>query len=181
MRGDAAVVPLLPGNAEVTELQAMPLADEHVHGREIAVEHLSAMQRAKHLEDARDLTACGGLTPPFRRPREGRAEIPVARVLQREAIEHPPVGAHQREGVVQAQGARMILQQLAEVRLPHPAVDMRADLHPHDLGHAPGGSQPGGQVHVSKTALTQQAADPIAQAGVGADDHLGGHEVVLIA
>ena len=105
----------------------------------------------------------------------------MPRVLQGQTIEHPPVGAHHRKGVVHAQGARMVLQQLAEVRLPHPAVDVGADLHPHNLGHALGGSEPRGEVHVSKAALPEQTADPVAQAGVGARDHLGGDKVVLVA
>ena len=124
--------------------------------------------------------AAGSLHPFAARAR-AVLEIAVARVLQRQAIEHPPVGAHQREGVVDAKGARMVLQQLAEVRLAYPAVDVRADLHPDDLGHAPGGSEPGGQVHVSEAALSQQAADPVPQAGVRARDHLGRGEVALIA
>ena len=52
----------------------------------------------------------------------------MPRVLERQAVEHPAVGAHQRERVEDADRARMAVEQLAEVGLAQPAVDARADL-----------------------------------------------------
>ena len=60
-------VALLPDDAEVAELQAPAVADEHVHRREVAVQQLAAVQLAEHLEDARDLAPRRRL-----RPRLGR-------------------------------------------------------------------------------------------------------------
>ena len=58
-RGDAPPVALLSNDAEVAEFQPALVADEHVERRQIAVEHLAAMQLAEHLEDAGDLPAGG--------------------------------------------------------------------------------------------------------------------------
>src|SRR6267378_7102123 len=42
--GDALAIPLVPGDAEVAELELLVLAHEHVEGREVAVQRLSPMQ-----------------------------------------------------------------------------------------------------------------------------------------
>ena len=55
-------------------------------------------------------------------------EIAVRRVLEREAVEHVAVGLHERKRVVDADRARMAIEQLAEVRLAQPAVDLRLTL-----------------------------------------------------
>ena len=54
-RRDAALVALLPRDAEVAELQAPLVAHEHVYGRQVAMQHLAAMQLVEHLQDAGDL------------------------------------------------------------------------------------------------------------------------------
>ena len=132
-RGDAAAIALLPDDAEVAELQTASVADEHVQRREIAVERLSAMQLAQHFEDAGDLAPRRGFGPALARAREERAQVAVAGVLEREAVEDPSVAAHQREGVEHADRARMSVQQLAEVGFAQPAVDAAADLDAHRL------------------------------------------------
>ena len=60
--------------------------------------------------------------------RQERAQVAVARVLERQAVEDAAVGAHQRKRVEDADRARMAVEQLAEVRLAQPAVDAAADL-----------------------------------------------------
>ena len=62
-RSDAALVALLADDAEIAELQAAVVADEDVHRRQIAVQHLAAMQLAEHLQDAGDLAPRGRLVP----------------------------------------------------------------------------------------------------------------------
>ena len=64
-RGDAAAVALLADDAEVAELERAAVADEHVQRREVAVQHLPAMELAEHLEDARDLAPRGRFRPPL--------------------------------------------------------------------------------------------------------------------
>src|SRR6267378_8709645 len=43
--GDTVAIALVPGDAEVAELELFLLAHEHVEGREVAMERLPAMQR----------------------------------------------------------------------------------------------------------------------------------------
>ena len=69
-----------------------------------------------------------GFGPALVAARQERAEIAVPRVLERQAVEHPPVVAHQRKGVEDADRARVAVEQLAEVGLAQPAVDAAADL-----------------------------------------------------
>ncbi len=60
VRGDAALVALLPRNAEVAELQPASITDEDVERRQVAMQHFAAMELAEHLQDARNLAARGG-------------------------------------------------------------------------------------------------------------------------
>src|SRR6267142_5587774 len=53
--GDPLAIPLVPGNAEIPQLQLLVLAHEHVEGREVAVQRLAAMQRIERTEQPRDL------------------------------------------------------------------------------------------------------------------------------
>ena len=110
------------------ELEAAALADEDVHRREVAVEHLAAVQLAEHLEDARDLAPRRALGPALAGAVQERAEVAVARVLEGEAVEDAAVGAHEGKRVEDADRPRMAVEQLAEVRLAQPAVDALADL-----------------------------------------------------
>ena len=126
--GDAAPIALLPDDAEVAELQPPAIADEHVHRRQVAVQQLAAMQLAQHLEDAGDLAARCRFGPRCRPARRCALRSPWQRVLERQAVEHLAVGAHQREAIEDADRARMAVEQLAEVGLAQPAVLMRADL-----------------------------------------------------
>src|SRR6185436_14376652 len=55
--GDALAIALMPGNSEVTELELLLVAHEHVEGREIAMERLPAMQRIERAKERGDLAA----------------------------------------------------------------------------------------------------------------------------
>ena len=116
-----APVALLAHEAEVAELQAAAVAHEDVHRREVAVQHLAAVQLAEHLQDARDLAPGRALGPALAGALQERAQVAVARVLEREAVEQPAVRAHEREGVEDADRARVPVEQLPEVRLAQPA------------------------------------------------------------
>ena len=84
-RGHAAPIALLADDAEVAELQVLAVADEDVHRRQIAVQQLPAMKLAQDLEDAGDLAPRHGLRPSTARAVQHRAQVAVARVLEREA------------------------------------------------------------------------------------------------
>src|SRR4029079_8756326 len=96
VRGDAAGIALLPHDPEVSEFQPAFLADEDVHRREIAMEVLTAVQSAEHVEDARNLTTREPFREAFARSFEKRAEVAEWRVFDREAVEHAPIGTKHR-------------------------------------------------------------------------------------
>src|SRR5262249_25771660 len=133
VRGDAAPVALLARDAEVAELQDVLVAHEHVERREVAMEELAAMELAEHFEDAGDLAAHLALVPTARVAAEVHAQVAMARVLERQAVEDSAVREHERERVEDADRARMAVEQLPEVGLAQPAVDARAGLDAHDL------------------------------------------------
>ena len=134
-RRDPPPVALLPDDPEIPELQTPAVADEDVQRCEVAVERLAAVQLSKHLEDTRDFASRGGLRPPLGGAGQEGAQVAVARVLEREAVQHLSVGAHQRKRVEDANRPRMSVQQLPEVRLAQPPVDARAHLDADDLGN----------------------------------------------
>ena len=86
------------------------------------------MELAQHLEDARDLAPRRRSRPSPCRALEVGAEVAEARVLERQVVEHVAVGPGQREAVVDADRARSAIEELAEVRLADPGVDVQADL-----------------------------------------------------
>ena len=133
VRGDAAPIALLPDDAEVAELETGTVADEHVHGREIAMQQLAAVKLAEDVEDAGDLAAHGALGPALFLPMQVGAEITVRGVFEHQVVDDGRVPAHMRKGVEHANRARMVVEQLAEVRLAQPSVDPRADLETHRL------------------------------------------------
>ena len=134
------------------------------------MQQLAAMQLAEHLQDAGDLPACDRLFPPAAGALQIGAEIALARVLEGEAVERRPVVAHDDEGVVDRDRARVIVEQLAEVRLADPAVDAAADLDAERVGHrARSAAAPRG-VDLAESALADQPIDPVAQPRFGAGD-----------
>ena len=69
---DAAPVALVPHDPEIAELQAHPVADEHVHRSQVPVEQLAPMELPEDLENPGDLAPRGLLGPPLRRCAGGR-------------------------------------------------------------------------------------------------------------
>ena len=136
------------------------------------MQQLPAVQLAQDLEEARDLAPDDGLRPALARALQEGAEVAVARVLQRQAVEDVPVPVQQREGVEDADGPHVAVQQLAEVGLAHPAVDALAGLDAdrrRDAGQDPPAPR---QVRLPETTLAQEASDPVAQARLRAADDL---------
>ncbi len=107
----------------------MLVADENVHRREIAVQQLSAMQLAEHLENAGDLAPDRRFGPARTALPEIEAQVTEARVLQRQAaLQHRTLWRDQWKRVEDAHRAWMAVEQLTEVRLAQPAVDSGAHL-----------------------------------------------------
>jgi chromate transporter len=102
-------VALLPDDPEVSQLQAAALAHEDVHGRQVAVEQLAAVELAQDLEDARDLPPRHRLRPTLGGAAEEGPQVALAGVLQRQAVEHA-VLAQERERVEDADGPRVAVQ-----------------------------------------------------------------------
>src|SRR5262249_32789540 len=126
VRFDAAPVARVPDDAEVAELQGSVVAHEDVHRRQIAVEHLAAMEPSEDFEDPGDLAADGFFRPTLSGLLQKGAQVAMPRPLEREAIEEGPVVPGQRERVEHADGAPVPFEDLAEVRLAQPAVDVLA-------------------------------------------------------
>ena len=74
------------------------------------------------------------LRPALPRAVQEGLEVAVRRVFEGEAVEDGPSGAQERERVEDADGARMPVQELPEVGLAHPAVDVLAGLDADDGG-----------------------------------------------
>ncbi len=172
--GDAALVALLAHDAEVAELERRAVADEDVEGRQVAVQELAAVQLAEHLEHAGDLAPGAGLAPRPGRACQVRAEVAVRSVFERQHVEHPAVGPQHREAVEDLDRPRVRLQELAEVGLAQPAVDVGADLQTDLGGHAAGATETAGQIDLTEAALTYQSADSVGVAGIRAGDDLAG-------
>ena len=72
---------------------------------------------------------------PRRLAPQERAQIPVPRVLERQAVEDRTPGRHQRKHVEHANRARVAVEQPSEVGLAQPSVDVAADLDADRLGN----------------------------------------------
>ena len=180
-RGDAAPVALVADDAEVAELQGPALADEDVHRREIPVEHLAAVELAEHFEDAGDLAARGPLGPALPGAVEVRAQVAVPRVLEGEAVEDAAVLARQRKRVEDADRALVAREELAEVGLLQPAVDVHARLDRDDGRDREGAGDAGGEVGLAEASLAEEAVDAVLEPRLGALDDLLGKQQRLAA
>src|SRR5262245_21629091 len=171
-RGDAAAIALLPDDAEVAELEAAAVADEDVERGQIAVKQLTAVQLAEDLENAGDLAADDRLGPARGSALEVGAQVAVRGVLERERVDHGSVGSMNREPIEDPDRAGMLVEELPEVRLAQPAVDVRADLDADGLGDDRRAAVAPGQVDLAESALADQPLDPVVEAGFRADDDL---------
>ena len=134
VRGDAAPIALLPDDAEVPELEA---ADRRRRTRSSGVRSRCSSWPRCSLPSTSRMPAISRRTarlgPSFLRPRCRKAtEITVlARTRapgSRGRVASPRI---MRKGVEHANRARMVVEQLAEVRFAQPSVDPRADLETH--------------------------------------------------
>src|SRR5260370_971721 len=82
---NAAMAPLVRGDAEVAELQLLLRAHEYVERRQVAVQRLAAMQDVEHRQDPRQLASHEALvlrSPPL----EPRTQVAVLGVLYGEVV-----------------------------------------------------------------------------------------------
>ena len=140
------------------------------------MQHLAAVELSEHLEDARDLAARGQLAPALARALQEGPEVPVARVLDGEAIEDAPVLAHEREGVVDADRPGVSVQELPEVGLAQPPVDVLAGLDADRRWHQPREAGPFGQVDLAEPSGAEQPLDAVREPGLRAGDDLRGFQ-----
>ena len=105
-----------------------------------------------------------------------RAEVALARILEREAVERRPVGAHHHERVVDRDRPRVPLEQLAEVRLADPGLDAAADLDADGGRDGRRSTDAPRGVDLAVAALADQAIDPIVQTRFDAGDLLAALE-----
>src|SRR5262249_19680765 len=143
---DSAPVALMAHDAEVAELEAAVLAHEDVHGSQVAVEHLPSVEAAEDLEDPGDLAPSRLLRPALAGALEERPQVSGPRVREGEEVEDAAVLLRQRERVEDPDRARIALEDPAEIRLAHPAVDVHARLDRHDAGDLARARQPGREV-----------------------------------
>ena len=92
-RRDPPPIALLTNDAEVAQFQTPLVADEDVERREVAMQHLAAMQFAEDLEEPGDLPAGGRFRPAAAGAMQEGAQVAVRREFERQAVEHPPVAA----------------------------------------------------------------------------------------
>src|SRR5262249_11372809 len=176
---DAAPLALVADDAEVPELEASAVADEDVERRQVAVEKLSAVELLEDREDAGDFAARHALRPSLAgRSREEAAEVAVPRVFEDEVVERTALRAGQREAVEEANRTRMVLEELPEVGLADPPVDVGADLDNDDGRHRPGPADPLREIGLAEPARAGEPADTVTQPHLGARDLPSGGEQV---
>src|SRR2546425_3536737 len=156
--GHTVAIALMPGDAEVAELELFLLAHEHVEGREVAMQRLPAMQRVERAEERGDFAAHEAL-----RLRatllEPRADVAVLCILHHHAVAHA-VAIDLGEPVEHPQCARLLLEQLGEVRLAQPGGETMADFDAN-LRRQPALRGRSRQVDLAETALADQAGQPV--------------------
>src|SRR5262249_10812626 len=136
---------------------------EDVHRRQVAVEHLPAVEAAEDLEDPGDLAPRGPLRPALPGALEEGPQVAVPRVLEREEVDDAAVLTRQRKRVVDADRAGVAFEDPPEVRLAAPAVDVHARLDRHDSRDLARPRQPGREVGLAEAALAEEAVDPVLQ------------------
>src|SRR5262249_28292973 len=90
------------------------------------------------------------------------------------AIQRLAVGPDRGKDVEDPDGARMLVQQLSEVRLTQPSVDPRADLDADDLRNVGGPAEPPREIHLAEAALAVEPIDLILQSALGANQKVLG-------
>src|SRR2546423_13617964 len=110
------------------------------------MEHLAAVQFAKHLENAGNLPAGGRFWPAFACAAEVRAQVAVTRILEHQAVQDAPAVTDQRKVVEYANGSGMTVEELAEIRFADPAVDSCADLDADSFWNRRRAAEPSGEI-----------------------------------
>src|SRR5262249_42595629 len=137
----------------------------------VSMEQLPPMQPAENFEDAGDLAPDERFGPARGIPAQKNAQIAEARVLEGETVQQLALRG-ERKDVVDANRARVAVEQLAEIRFPHPAVNSPADLDADGFWNGAGSAEPPREIDLPEAALAKQTFDPIRQAGLGAGDDL---------
>src|SRR4029079_9744977 len=106
--------------------------------------------------------------------------IYVRRVFERQRVEERAgflVHPEQRELVEDADRPRMTVEELAEIRLPEPAVDAGAHLDTDLIRHRDRSIPASGEIDLPESALSAQSFDSIAKSRFRADhDFRGGQK-----
>ena len=139
------------------------------------------MQLSEHLEDAGDLAPRRGFGPALAGAGQERAEVAVTRVLEREAVENltsiaDAFGTQQRKPVEHGNRPRMAVQELPEVRLAQPPVDVGAHFDADVLGDDRRVTEPPREIDLAEPALAEQPLDAVPELRFRAGDDLFGRE-----
>jgi hypothetical protein len=77
--------------------------------------------------------------------------------------------------------ARVIVEELPEVRLAQPPIHARARLDTHGCRHRRRASDPAGQIHLTEAAFAQHPIDAVLQTRFGTGDHVTATEQIRCA
>ena len=165
----------MPDDAEVAELEMRAVAHEHVDGREIAVQHLPAVQLPEHVQDPGNLAPHGALGPAPLGTMQVCAEVSMPRVLECEVVKDLAIGPHQRKRVEHPDGARMTIEELPEVRLAQPSVNARTHLDADGLRNVRRISHALCQIRLAEAPLADQAFGAVLKVCFRTLDDLSGH------
>src|SRR5207249_6157667 len=91
-----------------------------------------------------------------------------------------PVRAHQGKPVENADRPGMPVEQLSEVRLAHPPVDVRADLDADELRDNSRASESPGEIDLAEAAHADRPLDAVAEFRFRADDDLRAFQQVRL-
>src|SRR4029077_2898446 len=107
---------------------------------------------------------------------EIRAEVAVAGVLEREAVQGTFVRTHAGEAVEHLNRPRVSVQQLAEVRLAKPRVDVGAGLDAENLGTPRRRAEAAGEVDLAVAPESDQPLDAVPGDRLRAQQDLAGRQ-----
>src|SRR5262245_51813407 len=129
------------------------------------------MELSKDLQDSGNFAPDDRFLPPAGGAVQKRAQVAMPGVLDRQAVERPAVGSDDRKGVENPDGARVLVQQLAEVRFAQPAVDPPAGLDAHAFRNGVRPADAIGEKHLAESALADETAHTIAEARLRTGDN----------
>ncbi len=136
------------------------------------MQQLATVKLTEDVEDAGNLATHRALGPSLFLPMQVGDQITMLGVLEHQVVDDGRVPAHVRKGVEHSNRARMVVEQLAEVRLAQPSVDPRADLETHRGRDDRRLSKPRCEIHLSEAPFTDQPLGAVAEMGFRTLDHL---------